>query len=162
MLILNQPRTPTKKARNGPFEVTITVKEVNEKPVVKQADEDESSPGMLVLVGSTMEVSTVCILEDRPPAVKDNPLTGDTDETELDNVVTNNYECDAMDDDIVDYSFTATDGDVTGTLGVITGSAGPESNQVKLSLTGDDADRFELVETGQITTDDELIWKNCQ
>ena len=144
--------------------MTITVKEVNEKPVVKQADEDDET--LLECwhdwCGSTMEVSTVCILEDRPPAVKDNPLTGDTDETELDNVVTNNYECDAMDDDIVDYSFTATDGDVTGTLGVITGSAGPESNQVKLSLTGDDAARFELVETGQITTDVELIWKNCQ
>ena len=50
----------------------------------------------------------------------------------------------------MDYSFTATDDDVGRTadrpeIGVITGSAGPESRPaVKLSLTGDDADRLRV------------------
>ena len=135
--------------RENAFAVTITVKEVNEKPVVRQANESSDGGNTAgTHVESAMEVATVCIQEGRDPAVKDNPRTEDVDETQLDNVVTNNYECNAMVNDILDYSFTATDDDVPGAdaLTVISGSAGPEANQVKLSLTGDDAARFELVE----------------
>ena len=62
--------------RETPFEVTITVKEVNEKPVVRQADEGNTNdPGILVV--STMEISTVCIKENRPLAMEDDDATED-------------------------------------------------------------------------------------
>ena len=92
--------------RETPFEVTITVKEVNEKPVVRQADEGNTNdPGILVV--STMEISTVCIKENRPLAMEDDDATEDVDESQLANVVTNNNICDPTQAQTVDYTFTA-------------------------------------------------------
>ena len=60
--------------------------------------------------------------------------------------MTNNNICDPTQAQTVDYTFTAEDDDVATELSVISGTSRPDEDQVKLSLTGDDAAHFELVE----------------
>ena len=122
-----------------PFDVVITVKQVNEAPKVRQANEEVIDDPLL---DSDDEISTVCIEEKRALAFDATTTDEEEDESRLANVLTNNNNCEVS---TGNYTYRAEDDDVE-TLKVITGTSRPGDDEVKLSLTGDDAAHFELVE----------------
>ena len=106
------------------FEVTITVKEVNEAPSVVQVDSQDDA------VAADMVVTEVDIMENHPlKPIPEDTNTPDVIEAMAANVIMNFY--DAADQDLDD----ATPDQDTADAG-----------QVKLMLSGDDMDDFELVE----------------
>ena len=130
-------RDPDGATNPTPFDVEITLKQVNEAPKVTQYDET-------AMADLTDEISTVCIKENRDLGVPDDITTPLVDESQFANVLTNNNECEVA---TGNYTYRAVDDDVEATtLIVITGTSRPDDNQVKLSLSGDDAAHFELVE----------------
>ena len=114
------------------FEVTITVKEVNEAPTVGQFNETDNAAVPTDDEVTRVEVGENYPLEDIEADTTANPpiVAMDASVITVDDAGTANV-----------YSFVAADQDVDDGEGT-----DADGSQVELSLSGDDAARFELVE----------------
>ncbi len=152
-------------AREEAFAVTVTVKEVNEKPKVRQASvvaDNVAQPAISAGGVVANEISKVCIEENSQLVDKDGDPDTAGNQPVFSNVVTNNNDCTAM---AMGYTFTADDDDIAAATATGQVAAGDDTDptlvidgratagQVKLSLSGDDAARFELVETETTAAD---------